>query len=134
MTPSPVTLLSAAAITAVNFWLSARISAYRRKFRVSVGDGGQEPLLRRMRAQANFIENAPFFLILLAALELSGANRLGLSLIVVVFVLARISHGIGMDRAELRLWRAYGMVSTGLSLAALIVWAAARGVDGLLGR
>jgi uncharacterized membrane protein YecN with MAPEG domain len=134
MTPIPVTLLAAAAVASVNFWLGARISAYRRDFKVSVGDGGQEPLLRRMRAQANFIENAPFFLILLGGLELSGANRWGLAALAVVFVLARISHGIGMDRPDLRRWRAYGMISTALTLAALIVWAAICGVEGLLGR
>src|SRR5207302_4899405 len=79
MTPIPITLLSAAAASAINFWLGGRISVLRRDLKVSVGDGGHEPLVRRMRAQANFIENAPFFLILLGGLELSGANRVGLA-------------------------------------------------------
>jgi uncharacterized protein len=74
MTPVPVTLAATAAAIALNIWLGGRIAQLRKQFKVSVGDGGHEPLLRRMRAQANFIENAPFFLILLAGLELSDAS------------------------------------------------------------
>ena len=75
MSPIPVTLLAAAAAALVNIWLGWRIAEYRKQFQVSVGHGGKERLLRRMRAQSNFIENAPIFLILLGALEISGANR-----------------------------------------------------------
>ena len=46
-----------------------------------------------MRAQANFIENAPLFLIIVAGLELSGANRLGLGVIAGDFLLAQSFHG-----------------------------------------
>jgi uncharacterized membrane protein YecN with MAPEG domain len=70
---------------------------HRKQFKVSVGDGGQEPLLRRMRAQANFIEHAPFFLILLAALELAGARQGVLVSSAVLFILSRIAHAYGMD-------------------------------------
>src|SRR3954466_3456003 len=101
----PLTLATAAAAVAVNTWLGARISGLRRDLKVSVGDGGHELLLRRMRAQANFIENAPFLLILVGGLELSGGNRLALGLLALIFVLARISHGIGMDAPDLRRWR-----------------------------
>jgi hypothetical protein len=69
MVPLPISLLATVAASLLNIWLGARIAAFRRDFKVSVGDGGHEPLLRRMRAQANFIENAPFFLILLAGLS-----------------------------------------------------------------
>ena len=123
MTPVPITLLTAAAATAINLWLGGRISALRRDLKVSVGDGGHEPLLRRMRAQANFIENAPFFLILLVGLELSGANHVGLAAIAAIFVLARIAHGVGMDRADLRRWRMYGMLGTAFALVPLGIWA-----------
>src|SRR5438874_13486211 len=109
MPPIPITLLTAAAATAINFWLGGRISALRRDFKVSVGDGGHEPLLRRMRAQANFVENAPFVLILIGGLEVSGANRLALASIAAIFILARIAHPIGMDAAENRRWRMAGM-------------------------
>ena len=125
MTILPVTLVMAAAAVFLNVWLGMRIARYRRDFKVSVGDGGHEPLLRRMRAQANYIESAPFVLILIAALEISGANRRGLGLIAVIYLLVRISHGIGMDSAELRRWRAIGAMGTGLVMVALGLWAIA---------
>src|SRR6476646_9498178 len=97
MTPIPVTLSSAAACALLNIWLGSRIAAFRKEYRVSVGDGGHEPLMRRMRAQSNFIEHAPFVLILLAGLEISGGNRIALAGIAAIFIVARILHGIGMD-------------------------------------
>jgi uncharacterized membrane protein YecN with MAPEG domain len=125
MTPVPVTLLTAAAAVALNTWLGGRISGLRRDLKVSVGDGGHELLLRRMRAQANFIENAPFLLILVGGLELSGGNRLALGLLALIFVLARISHGIGMDAPDLRRWRMWGMIGTCIGTFSLAIWALA---------
>src|SRR5690349_20161708 len=89
MSPVPVTLAAAASCVLLNNWLGMRIARLRRDFRVNVGDGGHEPLLRRMRAQANFIEHAPFVLIMLGALELSGANRLALTALAGIFIVAR---------------------------------------------
>ena len=134
MTPVPVTLAATAACVLLNIWLGSRIAAFRVKYKVSVGDGGQDPLLRRMRAQANFIENAPFVLILTAGLELSGAARWGLAALAAIFVLARVLHAIGMDRADLRRWRAYGMIATTLVNVALVIWAIACVAELCLGR
>jgi hypothetical protein len=134
MTPIPVTLAVAAAAVFVNIWLGARIAAYRRDFKVSVGDGGHEPLLRRMRAQANFIEHAPFFLILLLGLELSGGNRWALAAIAAIFILARIAHGIGMDQGANRRWRAYGMMASAFAGVALAIWAVICAVELCLSR
>jgi uncharacterized protein len=134
MTPLPVTLASAAAFVLLNIWLGGRIASFRQRFKVSVGDGGHEPLLRRMRAQANFIENAPFFLILVAGLELSGANRIALGFASAIFVLARISHAIGMDASELRRWRMVGMTATSLASLSLVLWAIACVVGACLNR
>ena len=69
MTPVPVTLLAAAVAVFVNIWLGARVVRSRRENSVKIGDGGNEAVLRRMRAQANFIENTTLFLFLLGGLE-----------------------------------------------------------------
>jgi uncharacterized membrane protein YecN with MAPEG domain len=134
MTPVPVTLISAVAAVLLNFWLGWRIAGYREQYKVSVGDGGHEPLLRRMRAQSNFIEQAPFVLILIGALELSGASRWGLGGIAALFVAARLCHAIGMDRAELGRWRMYGMMGTMITNLALVIWAVACVAEHCLGR
>ena len=123
MTPVPVTLASAAACAIVNIWLGSRIAAYRKAFAVSVGDGGHEPLLRRMRAQANFVEHAPFVLILLAGLELSGSNRIALAIFAGVFIIARVLHGLGMDGGDRKRFRMYGMITSSLVTVTLTVWA-----------
>src|SRR3954449_6671720 len=120
MTPVPVTLATAAAAVAVNTWLGARISRLRRDLRVGVGDGGHEPLLRRMRAQANFIESAPLFLLLLLPLEVSGANRIGLVTMAGIFVVARVAHPFGMESADQHRWRMVGTMGTGLTTLVLI--------------
>jgi len=134
MTPVPVTLVTAAAAVFLNIWLGSRIAAHRRDFKVSVGDGGHEPLLRRMRAQANFIEHAPFFLILLGGLELSGANRWVLGTIAAIFLVARIAHGLGMDADRDHRWRAYGMIASALAGVALALWALVCVIGACLGR
>ena len=134
MTAIPVTLATAAACVFLNFWLGWRIAQLREEYKVSVGDGGHELLLRRMRAQANFIENAPFMLILLGGLELSGASHLVLGIVAAVFILARICHGIGMDSTELRRWRMVGMMGTMPINIGLAIWAAVCAAQFCLGR
>ena len=123
MTPVPVTLAAAAALGLLNMWLGWRVGKFRGKFKVSVGDGGHDPLLRRMRAQANFIESAPLFLLLLLGLELSGASRIGLALIAAIFVLARVAHPFGMESSDQHRWRMVGTMGTGLMTIVLIGWA-----------
>jgi uncharacterized membrane protein YecN with MAPEG domain len=123
MTAVPVTLASAAAAALLNGWLAGRIGRLRGQFNISIGDGGNDALLRRMRAQANFLENAPFFLFLVLGLELSGADRAILAAAAAVFILARISHAIGMEGGTLQRWRMYGMTTTTIVTIALIIWA-----------
>jgi uncharacterized protein len=134
MSPVPVTLVTTAAAVFLNIWLGMRVGAFRKKFKVSVGDGGHEPLLRRMRAQVNFIENAPFFLILLGGLELSGADRLALAVIAVIFICGRIAHAIGMDGGELHRWRRDGIIASSLMMILLAVWALVCAAEVCLGR
>ena len=129
MTPVPITLLAAAAAVFVNLWLGWRIVSSRREHQIKVGDGGNEAVLRRMRAQANFIENAPLFLLLLAGLELSGGDRRILAGIAVAFVLARIAHGIGMDGPAVARWRLAGMMVQTFAMVGLALWAAVCAVE-----
>ena len=133
MSPVPVTLLTSAAAVGLNIWLGSRIVKSRRDNGVKIGDGGNEAVLRRMRAQANFIENAPFFLILLCGLELSGGNWLVLGGIAAAFVLARIAHPIGMDGPHLWRWRMIGMMTTVFAIVALAIWAIVCAGGALLG-
>jgi uncharacterized membrane protein YecN with MAPEG domain len=116
----PTTLCLTAAAVLINFWLGMRVSKLRHALGVSIGDGGQEPIVRRMRAQANFIENVPLTLILIAAVELAGKGGVWLAPAGAVFMLGRIAHGIGMDGA-FKAGRPIGMLTSMLLQLALIV-------------
>jgi len=122
----PVTLAAAAAAAILNIWLTIRIGAIRRGAGISVGDGGNEALQRRMRAQLNFVENTAFVVILIAAIEISGAGQPWLAYVAAVYFLGRIGHGLGMDGGSLAIGRMLGTLATvliqlGLAIAAILV-------------
>jgi uncharacterized membrane protein YecN with MAPEG domain len=93
----PITLMTAGAAAILNLWLALRTGAVRTKAKVSIGDGGNEVLIRRMRAHANFVEYAPFILILIGLLEFSTGTSVWLWAASAIFLLARVAHPLGMD-------------------------------------
>jgi len=115
-----VTSCAVAAAAILNFWLSMRIGKVRHQAKVSVGDGGNDMLLRRMRAQSNFIENTPLTLLLVALVELAGKGGQWLAPSVALFIVGRVCHGIGMD-GNFGAGRPIGMMTTYLLQIALIV-------------
>jgi uncharacterized membrane protein YecN with MAPEG domain len=121
----PITLTITGAAALLNIWLARRVGQIRMAHKISIGDGGNEALIARMRAQANFIEYTPFVLILIGLIELADGSRLWLWVVGVAYILARIAHGYGMDRPRpdpLRL-RMIGMVTTALILVGLALYA-----------
>jgi uncharacterized membrane protein YecN with MAPEG domain len=122
----PTTLCLAAAAAVINIWISIRVGQMRHAANVSVGDGGDERLLRRMRAHANFIENTPLVLILIAAVDLSGKGAAWLSVVGAVYMIGRICHALGMDGGALERLRGLGTLVTmltqlGLAIAAVLI-------------
>lgn len=120
----PVTLAAAGAAAVLNIWLMVRIGAVRSAEKISIGDEDNENLIRRMRAQANFVENAPFVLILLAAIELSGKGEPWLAWVAALFIIGRVAHGLGMDGGALKAGRMIGTLISMLTLLGLAVVAA----------
>ena len=119
----PVTLTIAAGAAIVNIWLMVRCGQARTKESVSIGDGGNEFVIRRMRAHANFVESAPFVLILLAALELSQGTSNWLWGIGIAYIVGRLAHGLGMDGGSFGKGRLVGTLITMLTLLGLAGWA-----------
>jgi len=93
----PVTLCTAGAAAVINFWLGLRISRLRLTEKIFVGDGGDDRLVRRMRAQLNFAEYVPLILVLLALVELAAGTSIWLWGVGFALVLGRILHAFGMD-------------------------------------
>ncbi len=115
----PITLTITGAAALLNVWLARRVGQMRMTHKVSIGDGGNEALIARMRAQANFVEYTPFVLILIGLIELAKGSQLWLWVVGVAYILARIAHGFGMDRPRpdpLRL----RMIGTGVTALILI--------------
>jgi len=119
-----VTLSSAAAAAILNIWLMLRVGAVRQAEKISVGDEDNENLIRRMRAQANFVENAPFVLILIAAVELSGRGDPWLAWVAGAFIIGRVAHAFGMDGGSMQIGRMIGTLVSMLTLLGLGVVAA----------
>ncbi len=123
----PITLTIAGAAALLNIWLARRVGQIRISDKISIGDGGNQSLATRMRAQANFVEYTPFFLILLALIELAVGSRTWLWAVAVVYILGRIAHAFGMGRTQpdpLKL-RMIGIIVTFLVLLGLAVYAIA---------
>ena len=92
-----ITGLYAGLIALVFLALSARVILYRRRNRISLGDNGNNSLLKRMRAQANCAEYAPFALLLLALIEAQGAPALAVHLLGAALLAGRCLHGWGFS-------------------------------------
>jgi uncharacterized protein len=118
-----ITLTISAAAALLNLWLMMRCGKARMAGKVSVGDGGDEFLIRRMRAHANFIESAPIVLILIAALELTGGTQTWLWAVGITFILGRIAHAFGMDGGSIEKARMIGTIITMLTLLGLAAMA-----------
>lgn len=115
----PTTLSMAAAAAVLNIWLSLRIGKVRMGQKIMHGDGGNDLLMRRMRAQSNFIENTPLALILIAAIEISGKGGVWLAPVAAIFMISRLAHGLGMDNIQPNRLRMIGALCTMLVLLGL---------------
>jgi uncharacterized protein len=115
----PITLTIAAGAALVNIWLMIRCGQARTKESVSVGDGGNDFVIRRMRAHANFVESAPFVLILIAALEASQSAGQWLWWVGIAYIFGRLAHGLGMDGGTFGKGRMVGTLITMLTLLGL---------------
>ena len=93
----PITALYAALILLLAIVMVVRVTNSRYAAGVSVGDGGDETLQRRIRAHGNFSETVPLALIGMVLMELNGAGAVWLHLAGILLVLSRIGHAIGMD-------------------------------------
>lgn len=125
----PIALTTAGAAALINAWLAMRVGRLRVSEKVSLGDGGNDRVLGRMRAHANFAEFAPIVLILIALIEFAQGTSIWLWIVAVAFLIGRILHGLGMD--GLPRGRMIGAVVTmtvtiglGLYAAALPYWTA----------
>ena len=101
--------------------LSLHVIRGRRQFSVALGDSGHHEMQRRIRAQANFLEYTPLFLILLGFAEFAGLAPYAAHGFGILFVSGRVMHAYSLLRHEkyrdgritdFPRWRIRGMVCT----------------------
>lgn len=80
--------------------LSSWVVAGRLSSSVLHGDGGDSALLKRIRAHGNFAEYVPLTLLLVALLEIQGAGYALVQTLLIVLVIARLLHPVGMLAPE----------------------------------
>lgn len=126
-----VTPIYAAVLALLYLALSAQVIAYRRKARVSLGDGGQKELAQLVRAHGNCAEYGTFGIVLLALTEMQGAmpgwvlHGLGCMLLI-----GRCLHGYAFSRFPMIMGlRVPGMV---LTLTMILASALALGIGALM--
>ena len=116
----PITALYASLLVPLYILLAARIIRMRFSARVSVGDGGDRELLRRMRVHANFAEYVPFALLLMGLAESLALEARLLHGAGVVLLLDRAAHAYGMSRrTDILPLRTGGMIATLIVLMVL---------------
>ena len=123
----PIVTAFYAALTALfGVFLAIRVIRLRQNKHISLGDGDDPEMSRRVRIFGNFAEYAALILVLLGLAELTGLSRIWLHVYGTAFVLGRVVHAFGLSRARtVNAGRTVGMVLTfatmiGLSISLLV--------------
>ncbi len=119
--PLAITPVYAGLLALLFVLLSTRVIRFRRTARVSLGDGGDEELRRRIRVHGNFIEYAPLTLVLMLLAELQGQPAWAIHLIGGLLVIGRTAHAYGVSQSpQILALRVVGMTTT---IAAIVTGA-----------
>ncbi len=100
--------------------LSINVIKLRRQNKVSFGDDGDRTLMRRIRAQANFIEYTPIFLLSLIGIEWLAFENIPYYFLYIntvgsLFIIGRILHALSLYEKKI-MHRKTGMIITFVSL------------------
>ena len=93
-----ITPLYAGLLSLLLVALILRIVRLRWKLSIAIGDGGDRTLMRAIRAHGNFIETAPWGILLLLLLEMADAPDWGLHMFGGALLLGRVLHAFGLSR------------------------------------
>ncbi len=108
-----ITGVYATLIAAIYIALSGRIILFRRANAIGLGDDGNKSLMKRMRAQANCGEYAPFGVVLMLLVELQAPSATLLHLIGALLLAGRLSHAYGFSASPPKMiLRQCGMMLT----------------------
>lgn len=118
-----ITPLYAGLLALLFLALSGRVILHRIAENISLGDGGDAGMARRIRVQANCAEYAPFGIILLAMAEVQGMPGWLVHIFGSMLFLGRVIHAWGLGAsAQILSARRLGM---GLTITMIAITAVA---------
>jgi uncharacterized membrane protein YecN with MAPEG domain len=79
--------------------LTANVIANRVRAKVDAGDGGVARLAQAIRAHANFVEQAPIALIIIALAEAAGARSLVIHGLGIALIVSRLASAYALSRS-----------------------------------
>ncbi|MEQ8857646.1 MAG: MAPEG family protein [Pseudomonadales bacterium] len=123
----PITPIYAGALALLFVALSVRTLRLRRRLGIAIGDGGDDLMLRAMRAHANFAEYTPLALLLVLMLELQGGSPWQVHALGAMLLAGRTLHAFGVSRTPER----YVYRVSGMALTFTVIIGAALGAAGL---
>lgn len=101
----------------------------RRRHGPPVGDAVEPAMIRAVRRHGNLAENAGIFVVCAALLELLGGSRYWVEILCAVFVVARLSHGVGLSMQNTtNAFRIAGVILTvvaAIGVGIRLIWIAA---------
>ena len=131
-----ITLFYAGSLSVLALFLGIKTGQKRfsKDANITIGIGEDFGMLQITRAHGNLIENAVFFLILSALLEIVGEIPvLALYILGDVFLLSRIAHAYGITRPGAEsIFRMLGATGTFLVLVTQSIWALKISISWLL--
>lgn len=113
-----ITALFAAIFGVIHVLFTLRVGMYRVKNNISVGDGDDKELLKRIRGHGNFIETVPMALLLLLLNELNGLADTYLIILASTLLVARLLHYSALALGGPQIFRPIGMIGTLLTILA----------------
>ena len=117
-----ITILYAGLLGIMAIGVGATAGIYRAKAGISVGDGGDPELALRMRRHANFVENVPLALILVALLEMQAVSATVIHALGAALLVGRVLHFIGFGENVSNPARGLGAGLSSLVILVASVW------------
>ena len=113
-----ITSFYAALLTFLYLVLSANVIRGRLRYRIGLGDAGQDVMRRLVRSHGNFAEYVPLALLLMLLLEMTGHGPVALHALGALLLVGRVSHALGLGLTDgPSPWRLIGMLCTFAVLA-----------------
>ncbi|SIN59826.1 hypothetical protein SAMN02745824_0363 [Parasphingorhabdus marina DSM 22363] len=97
MTVPIISAYAAAILIMMQGLLMVLVGLHRAKSGVNLGVGGDLALERKIRRHGNLAENAALFIVVLALAEMTVVPASVISVIAIIFVIARALHAIAMS-------------------------------------